>query len=102
MTSPETPLDAAAGREHSAAGSVRASLAAILNRYDEMLNSITRTSPSDHLGACGHELDPWETHLAHRPDCPRELCLEDRCDCPEVCPDCCRSCGYDTAERMGS
>lgn len=57
---------------------------------------------SDHLGACGHELDPWETHLAHHPECPRELCLEDRCDCPEFCPDCCRSCGYDTAERMGS
>lgn len=65
-------------------------------------SSITRTSPSEHLGACGHELDPWETHLAHHPECPRELCLEDRCDCPEFCPDCCRSCGYDTAERMGS
>lgn len=58
--------------------------------------------PSDHLGACGHELDPWEAHLEHAPDCPRVLCLEDRCDCPEVCPDCCRSCGYDAAERSGS
>lgn len=57
---------------------------------------------SDHVGSCGHELDKWETHLAHVPDCPRELCLEDSCDCPEVCPECCRACGYDTAERMGS
>lgn len=65
------------------------------------LSPIPRTPASDHLGSCGHELDPWESHLEHAPDCPRVLCLEDRCDCPEVCPDCCRSCGYDTAERSG-
>lgn len=63
----------------------------------------TQMTPSSHLlGSCGHELDEWETHLEHSPDCPRELCLEDRCDCPEVCPECCRACGHDTAERMGS
>lgn len=66
-------------------------------------SSISRTSPSEHLGSCGHELDPWESHLEHAPDCRRELCIDDsHCTCPEVCPDCCTSCGYDLAERMGS
>ena len=81
MTSPESPLSA--------------SLAALDS-------SSTRTPASSHLGICGHELDAWETHLEHRPGCGRELCLDDRCDCPEVCPDCCVACGYDLAERMGS
>lgn len=62
----------------------------------------TRTPGSDHLGSCGHELDGWEIHLEHRPDCGRGLCVDDRCDCPEVCPDCCTACGYDLAERCGS
>lgn len=65
-------------------------------------SSTVRTARSEDLGSCMHPLDTWETHLEHRPDCPRELCLDDRCDCPEVCPDCCQRCGYDLAERMCS
>ena len=83
-----------------------AGLAEGLGLRDELRAGLDSPSPqiapSAHLGKCGHPLDAWETHLEHRPDCPRELCLEDRCDCPEVCPDCCRACGYDLAERMGS
>lgn len=81
MTSPERPLSA--------------SVASPTARDDQSPPAIT-------LGTCGHPLDPWETHVAHHPGCGYELCLEDRCDCPEACPDCCRACGYDLAERMGS
>lgn len=82
-------LDELAGREHSTTGSVRSSLAAILNRYDEMLSLSTQTPASDHLGSCGHELDRWETHLEHHPECPAD---GSPCTCPEVCAACCGEC----------
>lgn len=60
------------------------------------------TVASDHVGACGHELDRWESHVEHHPECPRELCLEASCTCLEVCADCCRACAWDLSLRMQS
>jgi hypothetical protein len=61
-------------------------------------SSSTQTPASDHLGACGHGLDAWESHVEHHPECPVGHHLEARhaydhaCTCPEVCPACCREC----------
>lgn len=47
------------------------------------------TVASDRLGSCGHELDRWETHLEHHPECPAD---GSPCTCPEVCAACCGEC----------
>lgn len=54
------------------------------------------------LGACGHELDPWESHVVHDLDCPfAQLATEGfptshhnaHCSCPEFCDSvCCPEC----------
>jgi hypothetical protein len=66
--------------------------------------SVTRTTTSDHLERpcprCGAELDPWESHVEHHPECGAlgfmaqagYGCDMSACTCPEVCADCCGEC----------
>lgn len=74
LTAPERPLSA--------------SLTSSTARDGESQPAIT-------LGACGHELDPWESHVEHHPECPEPGypgCQVAGCACPEVCAACCREC----------